>query len=147
MKNKIKLPKGWELKKLEDGLYEVMEEKKVATNLSDIDRPYYICSYGEVGIVESHLTESKNHMTSEELCEGILALQQLIAFRDNFHEVHGAIYGNNHGSIRFDGNEFMACEIYHKSVEVAIFDFADYEQAKEFYETHKELFEELKKLY
>ena len=86
-------------------------------------------------------------MTSKELCEGILALQQLISFRDKFHEVHGTIYVNNRGSIRFDGNEFMACNITPESVEASIFDFAEYEQAEEFLSTHKELFEELKKIY
>lgn len=124
---------------------EVLEEKKVATDLSDIDRPYHIDAFGIV--YKTDFFQTKNHMTSKELYEGILALQQLIAFRDDFHKVHGGVYGNNHGSIRFDGNEFMACKIFHKSVEVAIFDFDTYDQAKEFYETHKDLFEELKKLY
>src|SRR5690625_4486984 len=142
MKNKIKLPKGWELKKLENGVYEVAQKP---ADLSDIVRPYYIDVLGKITRSNPFSRQTKNQMTSIELCQGILALQQLIAFRDNFYEVHGLIYRNNHGSIRFDGNEFMACKI--ENVEVAIFDFPEYEQAKEFYETHKDLFEELKKLY
>ena len=149
---------GWEVWNSNHCLYnngkwaEVLEEKKTATDLSDIGRPYYIDSFGAAGKTDEFKTITKNHMTSKELCEGILALQQLISFRDDFHKVHGRNYYNIEGAIcltnESDGSSyFKALYIHSDANYVDLFDFDTHDQAKEFLSTHKDLFEELKKLY
>jgi len=121
--------RGWDVWNKNGLLYydgkwaEVLEEKKTATDLSDIVRPYYIDLLGKITRSNPFSRQTKNQMTSKELCEGILALQQLISFRDDFHKVYGKPEGEN------------------------MFAFNTKEQKDIFEEAHKELFEELKKLY
>ena len=110
---------------------EVLEEKKVATNLSDIDRPYYIDSFGDIS--NSGLGfQTKDHFKTEERAEQVLALIQLIAFRDDIWANGG--YGNCGIKTSFSG--LMPHEGNH-----GIFSFKDKETCEYFIEKHRRLLE------
>src|SRR5690625_3348556 len=68
---------------------EKLEESKFAENLRDIDRPWYLDTYGEAeGLFEKGY-QDKNHLPTKELTEGLLALTQLLSFRHDVWEIEG----------------------------------------------------------
>src|SRR5690625_1017928 len=73
---------------------EKLEESKFAENLRDIDRPWYLCDCGEVEEVSGSINQDKNHLPTEELTEGLLALTQLLSFRHDVWEKEGKPEGD-----------------------------------------------------
>lgn len=137
MKGKIKLPKGWELKKLESDLYEVvkkpfkLEEPKYAEKLEDIDRPWY--ALGDGSVYKCYFTDQDvNHFATKERAEQVLALIQLIAFRDDIWAKGG--YGNY--GVRSSSFGLEPQEGSH-----GIFSFKDKETCEYFIEKHRRLLE------
>lgn len=123
-------------------------EKKVATDLSEIDRPYYIDSFGVAGKTDEFKMITKNHMPSKELCEGIIALQQLISFRDNFHEVNGRNTSKiSKYVLRLGTSGWSVGNVHGRVTFRELFEFDNLTQAENFLKYHKDLFNELKKLY
>lgn len=154
---KIILAEGLEYKELEDGTLMiqkkerepfVLEKKKVTTDLSEIDRPYYIDSFGVAGKTDEFKMITKNHMPSKELCEGIIALQQLISFRDNFHEVNGRNTSKiSKYVLRLGTSGWYVGNVHGRVTFRELFEFDNLTQAENFLKYHKDLFNELKKIY
>lgn len=68
---------------------EKLEESKFAENLEDIDRPWYLDTYGEAEGSFEKGYQDKNHVPTKELTEGLLALTQLLSFRHDVWEKEG----------------------------------------------------------
>ena len=68
---------------------EKLEEPKFAKNIEDVDRPWYLCASGEVEEVSEKAKQDENHLPTEELTEGLLALTQLLSFRHDVWEKEG----------------------------------------------------------
>src|SRR5699024_6992246 len=108
---------------------EVLEEPKYAEKLEDIDRPYYIESSGKI---RAYYQQGDNQFTTKERAEQILALIQLIAFRDDIWANGG--YGNCGIKTSFSG--LMPHEENH-----GMFSFKDKETCEYFIEKHRDLLE------
>ena len=118
---------------------EKLEETKFAENIEDVDRPWYLNTYGEAeGLFEKGY-QDKNHLPTKELTEGLLALTQLLSFRHDVWEKEGKPENTSlrHG-IFLHGNKIESNLTNVKS----LFQFKKEETAKWFLETHKELLTE-----
>ena len=108
---------------------EVLEETKYAEKLEDIDRPFLIESSGKI---YSYYKQGANYFTTKERAEQVLALIQLIAFRDDIWANGG--YGNCGIKTSFSGLET------HEGSH-GLFSFKDKETCEYFIEKHRDLLE------
>lgn len=121
---------------------EKLEEPKFAENLEDVDRPWYLSECGEVEEVSEKAYQDKNHLPTEELTEGLLALTQLLSFRHDVWEKEGKPQDHEgwHGIVLPASEEdFRAGFLREIKTE---FRFKKKETAEWFLETHKELLTE-----
>src|SRR5699024_9151008 len=118
---------------------EKLEESKFAENLGDIDRPWYLCMYGQIREVFEKEDQNNNHLPTKKLAEGQLALSQLLSFRHDVWEKEGKPENTSlrHG-IFLHRNKIESNLTNVKS----LFQFKKEETAKWFLETHKELLTE-----
>lgn len=131
MKGKIKLPEGYELEKLENGVYEVVKKHKYAEKLEDIVSPWFVL--GDGSVYKCYFTDQDvNHFTTKQRAEQVLAFIQLIAFRDDIWAKGG--YGNC--GIR---SSFFGLEPHEGNY--GMFCFKDKETCEYFIEKHRDLLE------
>ena len=116
---------------------EKLEESKFAENLGDIDRPWCVNPNGVVQGAYGY--RNKNHVPTENIAEGQLALSQLLSFRHDVWEKEGKPENTSlrHG-IFLHRNKIESNLTNVKS----LFQFKKEETAKWFLETHKELLTE-----
>lgn len=117
----------------------VLIRKKLvfAEKLEDIERPWFINSWGGVGYCED---VTVNHFKTEERAKQVLALIQLLAFRDDIWEKEGRRDKNKCSyNIRcYDGT----LSINTTWSSDYLFNFKSKETAEYFLEKHKDLLNE-----
>lgn len=129
---KIELPEGYELKQ-ERAVYKVVKkEVKYAEDLNDIYRPYYIDIGGGVGSSEYQTIE---HLPTRGLTEGVLALIQLLSFRQDIWDKGGKPEGAPAYGIRCTNSSFVVS----RQGPHGLLYFKTKEHAEYFLDKHKEL--------
>lgn len=136
---KIELPEGYELKQEGETYKVVKKEVKYAEYLNDIDRPYYMDT---VGGISSSNSQTVNHLPTEKLAEGVLALIQLLSFRQDIWDKGGKPEGDeSFGVFQYDKENISVTKFY-GAYGGEIFRFKTREQAEYFKETHEDLIKE-----
>lgn len=119
---------GFTFSENEDGSL-IVKSAKYAKSLEDISRPYYIFD-GKLIKAEAE-SQLIDQFTTKERANQVLALIQLLAFRDDIWSKGG--YGTKVG-VGLSNNKLVPME-----EAVSIFRFKDKKTVKYFIETHKEL--------
>ena len=147
----IQIPEGHEVDEEKSTFTKIVfrEKKyKYAETLYDIDRRFYTDAHGNVCKVDAYESQSPNHFSTEERGEEVLALIQLLEFRDNVNKVDGFVPNwqdveQNKYCISLHSTRFP---IEVESFSPRLLSFGSTETAEQFLETHKELIEKCKNL-
>lgn len=116
------------------------EGVKYAEKLEDIERAYYISSSGEIN--RSISSQDVNNLPTEKLAEGVLALIQLLSFRQDIWDKGGKPEGDeSFGVFQYDKENISVTKFY-GAYGGEIFRFKTREQAEYFKETHEGLLKE-----
>lgn len=114
------------------GKWAKKKEVKYAEDLKDIDRPYYIDIDGGVGSSEYQTIE---HLPTRGLTEGVIALIQLLSFRQDVWDKSGKPEGAPAYGIRYTNSSFVVS----RQGPHGLLYFKTKEQAEYFLDKHKEL--------
>lgn len=144
---KITPPQGYEIDKEKSTFEEIVfkpVKKKYPTKLDEINRPYFIAN----GAIKKWPKQYVEYFSSQERAEEVLALIQLLAFRDAVWEIDG--WKPNWR----DSQQKYQIYIRHNTIvatdfslsETSILSFKTEETRDWFLETHRELIEKAKNL-
>ena len=114
------------------GKWAKKKEVKYAEDLKDIDRPYYIDIDGGVGASEYQTIE---HLPTRGLAEGVIALIQLLSFRQDVWDKGGKPEGAPAYGINYTNSSFVVS----RQGPHGLLYFKTKEQAEYFLDKHKEL--------